>query len=144
MLKVDEGFRSEPYLDTLGYPTVGYGEKLSNTLYEPLLGYSSVTQEEALEFVRGRIRTLYDQIDGSGWIKPHQGTRSAVWVCMAYQLGVRGLNGFVQTNKEWNMGDYEDCADNMLLSRWAQQTPERALRYANIIRGGELCQYYQV
>ena len=35
-------------------------------------------------------------------------------------------------------GNYGDASDEMLDSRWAAQTPERAVRHARVIRWGSL------
>ena len=56
---------------------------------------------------------------------------------MSYQMGVLGLQGFVNTLKMVQQGAYENAADAMLKSKWASQTPARAQRLSEQMRDGE-------
>ncbi|MFV0678197.1 hypothetical protein [Variovorax sp. tm] len=55
---------------------------------------------------------------------------------MSFQLGVDGLLGFKHTLALIEEGNYTFAADNMLKSKWADQTPARAKRLANQMRTG--------
>jgi lysozyme len=74
-------------------------------------------------------------------IKPHLAglsePRQVVLVCMAYQLGVAGLLGFKNMLAATASGDYKKAAAEMLNSRWARQTPNRAQRMAKQMESGQ-------
>ena len=53
---------------------------------------------------------------------------------MGYQLGISGLLSFKNTLKLIQESRYREAADNMLLSKWAKQTPNRVKLLASIVR----------
>lgn len=55
---------------------------------------------------------------------------------MSFQLGIAGLLGFTNTLELVRKGQFSDAADNMLLSKWATQTPNRAKRIAKQMKTG--------
>ena len=58
-------------------------------------------------------------------------------VNMAFQLGIKRLMGFSTTLQMVAQGRYEDAAQQMLKSKWAAQTPERAKRLAQQMKSGK-------
>ena len=68
--------------------------------------------------------------------------RRAVLLSMAYQMGVDGLMKFKNMWAAINRQDWDDAADQMLDSKWARQTPERAGRHARIMRGENPAEIY--
>ncbi|MDR2905298.1 MAG: glycoside hydrolase family protein [Helicobacteraceae bacterium] len=62
--------------------------------------------------------------------------RKAVIMNMTYQMGVTGVLGFKSTIRHIQAGEYAKAADCMLASKWAKQTPKRAMRLAAIMRNG--------
>lgn len=115
-LKHDEGFRGNPYTDTEGYLTIGYGTKLplSRKEAEVLL---KMRLDETIEDVNSRLS--------------HLNIRKEAWDIlynMAYQLGVGGLLKFKKMLKALEKQDYETAAKEGLDSLWARQTPNRARR----------------
>jgi len=59
-----------------------------------------------------------------------------VLVEMAYQLGISGLHKFKKTLEHIENGDYKKASVEMLLSKWARQTPKRAKELSNLMKGG--------
>jgi len=121
IIKREEGFRAKPYKDHLGNITIGYG-------------FTCLTEKEAsvvLKMKLDRIReVLNNQLSGLSQ------NRQDVIISMAFQLGISGCLSF---NKMWQAiysGDWSEAAHQMLLSRWAKQTPERVRRMAQIMREG--------
>lgn len=115
-LKHDEGFRGNPYTDTEGYLTIGYGTKLplSRKEAEVLL---KMRLDETIEDVNSRLS--------------HLNIRKEAWDIlynMAYQLGVGGLLKFKKMLKALEKQDYKTAAKEGLDSLWARQTPNRARR----------------
>ena len=122
-IKKDEGFRGMPYEDTLGIPTIGYGTKL------PL------EVEEAEMLLKHRLNKKKNEIATKEpfFLKlPLQAQE--VILNMSYQLGVNGVLKFKKMWAALKEGDYKKASDEMLDSKWAKQTPNRAKRLAEIIR----------
>lgn len=60
--------------------------------------------------------------------------RQGVLAEMVFQLGINGVRKFAKMLDALNRDDYELAADEMLDSSWAQQTPDRARRLADLMR----------
>lgn len=130
-LKVEEGWRSEPYQDHLGFWTVGFGFlvdvrkpwRLPKQVGEIWLRFEA---ERRYEGLLDRLPWLMDQPDD---------VKRAL-TNMAYQLGVNGVLGFRRMLAALELGDRRGAAEEALDSKWHRQTPERAQRVAALIRGG--------
>ena len=60
-----------------------------------------------------------------------------VLVCMAYQMGTRGLYKFRNMWASIGQQDYDSAAVHMLDSKWARSdSPSRALRMAEMMANG--------
>jgi len=57
-----------------------------------------------------------------------------VLIEMVFQLGVGGVSKFKKFLAHLSTGTYHLAADEMLDSRWAKQTPQRAEKLSYIIR----------
>lgn len=131
-IKSDEGCVLYAYDDHLGYSTIGYGR-----LIDRRKG-GGISKKEA-EFLLendidnklSELRNKYEHFDNL------DDARKAVLLNMSFQLGVAGLLKFKNTLAYIEAGDYENAAANMLKSKWAQQTPNRANRMAEQMRTGE-------
>jgi len=124
-IKEDEGFEGMPYEDSLGIPTIGIGTKL------PL------SEDEAELLARHRLSKKIDELlNAKPIINRLPLEKQSVLFNMAYQLGTNGLLKF---RKMWlaleNGFDYETAADEMLDSKWFSQTPNRAKKLSDIMRG---------
>lgn len=119
-IKLHEGFRDNVYLDSLGFPTIGYGTKLP------------ITEEEASVLLGLRLNIMKTQLEDR--ISHFPIEIQDVLIEMAYQMGVKGLLNFVNMFHALNNKDYKMAADEMLDSRWYEQTPKRAEELAEIIR----------
>ena len=135
-IKIHEGYRKLPYRDSLGYWTVGYGHLIEEDIVDTLpMGrildrYTDKDQHEA--WLRSDIESALNR--ARDWIGPDEfehlsEVRQEVIVEMAFQMGNR-INGFRQTRQFILGHDYEAASVEMLDSRWADQTPERAQRLA--------------
>lgn len=129
-LKREEGFRLDVYLDTEGFPTVGYGCRVS-------VG-DTINQETAEALFRYR---LAQAIDGFHRIPRHltkhlNEARRRVICQMIYQMGLRGTMGFKRMWIAVEAEDYETAAAEMIDSLWARKTANRAFRLAQVMREG--------
>jgi len=116
-----EGFRSKPYLDTLGVSTFGHG-------------LTWISEGESRTIVQGRLVQAWGEL-----VRAHPFLESApdavqrVTVEMAYQLGVSGALRFVKMWTALEKSEYELAAEEMLDSTWAKQTPGRAQELSSLI-----------
>ena len=123
-LKSDEGFRAQPYRDTQGVLTFGYGYNIEAGIIEPDADY----------LLRAHIVRSAVAIGGC-WPpfndQPVE-TRSAL-LDLAYQVGDRGLCGFTDTLEALERGDCAAARAGILHSAEAQETPNRAQRVATAL-----------
>lgn len=121
-----EGFESKPYPDPL-------------TKAEPFTfghGLTYITEEESRWIVQGRLEQLRESLVAiHPWLSERPIEALEVVVEMAFQMGVRGTNNFRNMWSALQREDYETAANEMLDSRWAKQTPNRAKALSEIMRG---------
>lgn len=131
MLEGEEGRRRAAYQDSLGYWTIGVGR-----LIDARKG-GGLTDEEIDYLLANDIKRKTTEVSAAlPWISSLSGARQAVLIGMAFQLGTAGLLTFKNTLAKIQAGDFKGAADNMLMSKWATQTPERAKRMANQMETG--------
>lgn len=124
-IKEEEGFRGTPYKDTLGYLTIGYGTKLplDEAEAELLLTHRLKKMQKQLH---RRITELYGEVQ----------LPDKVWEIlyhMSYQLGVQGVMNFKKMLWAIVNGNYIEASREMLDSKWALQTPNRAERLSTMM-----------
>ena len=115
-IKLEEGFRSEPYRDQLGTLTIGYGTNLTN----------GITEKEGDFLLRERF--FGDLASFVALWPPYVEQPIEVRVQLAdmtYQLGPVGVSRFGATLRALEMCDYETAARHVLASLWAEQTSAR-------------------
>tara|TARA_Y100000310_G_scaffold182159_1_gene182222 strand:- start:585 stop:989 length:405 start_codon:yes stop_codon:yes gene_type:complete len=119
---VNEGFRSKPYQCTEGVWTIGHG-------------FTWITEEESLEVLAGRISKLHLQLlDDLDWYKDMPPEVKGVIIEMCFQMGFAGFCKFKKAISHMKDINWKGAADEMLDSKWAKQTPNRANGLADIIR----------
>jgi lysozyme len=131
-LNGEEGRKPCVYQDHLGFWTIGVGR-----LVDERKGGGLSTSE--MDYLLGNdIIKVYAQVLGRfPWAAQLPAPRLAVLCQMAFQMGIGGLAGFVNTLRMIQSGAYGPAADAMLQSTWAKQTPERAAREAGQMRTGK-------
>jgi len=122
-LKVDEGFREKPYIDTLGNLTFGYG-------------FTWLSQHEAETVLRMRVAYIITQLGKISGFQQLSPNRQRVLINMAFNLGLNGLMMFRRMWQAIFRHDYDEAAKEMLDSKWAYQVGTRAERLAEIMRTG--------
>lgn len=142
MIKSEEGFRSEPYYCSEGYPTIGYGRVIGAK--GSSLSIAKANEQTESEWVDKEINQLISSLKTHNQVvwEMCNTARKAVLVSMAYQLGFAGLSGFKMALASIAGGDYDSAAIHMLDSKWAKQTPNRAARHAEQMQTGNLLNYY--
>lgn len=127
----DEGEMLHAYQDHLGFWTLGIGR-----LIDKRKG-GGISHEEAVFLLNNdidkRTTALKTQLP---WAASLDAARFGVLLNMSFQMGVEGLLGFKNTLSMVRQGQYTQAAIGMLNSKWAGQTPERALRLSNQMKTG--------
>lgn len=118
-IKNEEGFKGVVYKCTEGFDTIGYGTKL------PL------TKEEATLLLEYRLGKLKSELNSSLYALEAPAEVWDILYNMAYQLGVPGLLKFGKFIKALQNRNYSQASIEMLDSKWASQTPNRAKRLAD-------------
>ncbi len=131
MLKLDEGIRLKPYLDTAEPPklTIGIGRNLDDV---------GISEQEALILLESDITHLLVNQDIQKIILGHDQTRQSVILNMAFNMGVRGLLKFNNMLSAFESRDYVTAALEMLDSKWAEQVGDRAIRLAYMMKDGKI------
>lgn len=138
-LKRHEGFRANVYKDSLGLDTVGYGFLVSALKDDELLlnggKVEPMSEEVANKILELKIDKLKKEVFFNlTWLYQKPEIIKDALMNMAYQMGVKGLLSFKNSLALIQASEYEKAADNMLQSKWAQQTPNRAKEITDMIR----------
>lgn len=141
MLKRHEGYRAEPYLDTVGKWTVGYGRNLEDnrlTLAETLQllreGPTESFYAGLLRHDAEKARTVAE-MSFPNW-PIHSDPRQAVVENMIFNLGQGKFLGFRRMREAFICQDYGRASIEMLRSKWATQVGPRAVELADMMRSG--------
>ena len=127
-LILHEGYRSKPYVDTVGKITIGVGFNLDDNglpskIIEELL---DMTMKEAIENAQSFIRNFDDLSDN----------RKAVLANMAFNLGLNRFRGFKRLRTAVETSQFDLAAMEMLNSHWAKQVGQRATYLADKMKQG--------
>jgi len=127
LIRAHEGLRLTPYKDSRGILTIGFGRNLER----------GISEDEATQLFERDLREARVAARQYKWFKRLSRARRAVVVDMQYQLGARGFSSFAKTIAALADQDFETAADEMLRSRWHEQTPARAERLSAMMRSDE-------
>ena len=125
-IKIHEGFRDTIYLDTLNKKTIGYGHLI-------------VHEDDFVEgkpYPKEELEVLFDKDFEKGWelmirfcsVNNLNVSEEAQEVLceMIFQMGYSGVGKFKNMIKALQNKEYKVASIEMLDSRWAKQTPNRA------------------
>ena len=126
-IKIHEGFRDMIYLDTLNKKTIGYGHLI---VHEDKFVEGKAYPKEELE-------ALFDKDFEKGWnlmiqfcevnnLRSISDDAKEILCEMIFQMGYSGVGKFKNMIKALQNRDYTKASIEMLDSRWAKQTPNRA------------------
>ena len=125
-VKKHEGYRNKVYLDTLGKRTVGVGHLCVEDFWEDDKEYEEKFLMTILEHdLSSAIKGANDLMAENGCMDMNEKAHELI-IEMVFQLGKTGVSKFRNMWKHLSALEYSDAASEMLDSRWAKQTPNRA------------------
>ena len=129
-----EGYRNKVYLDTLGKRTVGVGHLCVEDFWEDDKEYEEKFLMEIL------ADDLQNAIKGAREVKEEHSCTDIdeiaqeILVEMVFQLGKNGVSKFRNMWKALAEKNYIGASFEMLDSKWAKQTPNRAKSMAELMK----------
>jgi lysozyme len=136
MLRRDEGKSNAAYPDPLlgwAKPTIGYGHTGPEVVQG--LVWDDDLCEDALQLDEAHAEQGCE--DSFPWFDTLNEARQAVLICMAFQLGVKGLLGFTTFLSLVSQHRFFDAANDLKGTLWYRQVPERAERLRTQMAVGE-------
>ena len=125
-VKKHEGYKNKVYLDTLGKRTVGVGHLCVEDFWEDDKEYEEKFLMDILEAdLQNAIKGAKDLMAENGCMDIDEIAEEII-IEMIFQLGKTGVSKFKNMWKALSGLDYSTAASEMLDSRWAKQTPNRA------------------
>ena len=125
-VKKHEGYRNKVYLDTLGKRTVGVGHLCVEEFWEDDTEYEETFLMDILEAdLQNAIKGAKDLMAEHGCMDIDEVAEEII-IEMIFQLGKTGVSKFKNMWKALSGLDYTTAAMEMLDSRWAKQTKNRA------------------
>ena len=125
-IKQSEGFRPTVYKCTEGYDTIGYGFAIKDlVLGEDIC---DIILERKVAELKLRIQQKFPFYDDMA-----EAVKDVI-VEMCYQMGVSGFSKFKKTIDHLMRKDYKAASEEMLDSRWAKQTPNRAKKLYDYVK----------
>ena len=136
-IKSHEGYRDTIYLDTKNFKTIGYGhlcrkdevwiedKRYSRKELEKVFEcdfQKAVSQTDAL--LKSRLNVTSNSFNKDAYF---------VLIEMTFQLGIGNLKKFKRMISALENRDWRLASQEMVSSRWANQTPKRANFLANVM-----------
>ena len=131
-VKKHEGYRNKVYLDTLGKRTVGVGHLCVEDFWEDDKEYEekflmTILEHDLETAIKGAERLCSNCPDIDDLAKE-------IIIEMVFQLGETGVSKFKNMWKALAEKNYIGASYEMLDSRWAKQTPNRANAMAKTMK----------
>jgi lysozyme len=125
-IKESEGFVEHVYNDSLGIPTIGYGFAIKDLILD---------EDLAEEILVRKVRHLVARVDRKfDWFVVADNDVKEVIVEMCYQMGLSGFSKFKKTISYLEKENYLEASKEMLDSKWAKQTPNRAKKLSEVVK----------
>lgn len=124
-VKEGEGLRLKPYHCTAGKLTIGYGRNLDDV---------GITQEEAELLLKNDLEKAEKDAEKFPVYAKLNQARKDVLIEMVFNLGYSRLSNFKKMFEALEKGDYDEAANQMLDSKWSEQTKGRAKKLAGKMR----------
>jgi lysozyme len=112
LIKTFEGFRADPYLDSVGVPTIGYGTIMYPDGTRVTMDDDSITEEQAEEYLAFEVDHKTASVNNMLTVSVNQNQFDAM-ASFAYNLGVGALHGSTLL-KLVNKSDFDNAANEFL------------------------------
>ena len=122
-IKKNEGFRNKPYLDSLGYPTIGYGHLINKK--EKKMFQAKFSKKFLSNLFDRDFKIALTAYKKNFNYKKHPKNTKEVLIEMIFQIGIKKQRKFVKMNKHIQNNDNFLAALEMKNSLWYKQTPKR-------------------
>ena len=125
------------YLDSEGKPTVGIGHLIDNDspgFVKNLKVGDTITPAQAHELFKTDVDDAVKLTNAA--IKAHPNLINVDYNASAevsYQMGNKVWKGFPNTMKLIDAGDYLGASEEVMKSKWAKQTPQRAKAFSDAL-----------
>jgi lysozyme len=124
-----EGIRLKVYKDTVGVLTIGVGRNIEAT---------GITEAEALYLLDNDLARVVSYCrEAFSWFNSLCDARQNVICSMVFNVGAAGFAEFKKLIAAIELKDFNEAANQMLLSRWAGQVGKRATELASMMRDGD-------
>ena len=120
MLIKNEGLVCQPYHCSANKLTIGVGRNLEA---------NGISEDEAMYLLENDINRVVANLDKMWEVwRSFPVPAQEVCVDMAFQMGIAGFMNFRQTRALMEMGCWLEASEEVLRSKYAVQTPNRAAR----------------
>jgi len=126
-IMINEGFSAQPYFDTAGKLTIGYGRNLDD---------NPLTTDEAIYLLQNDVAKIEKKLMVYSWFNQSSESVRDVLLEMAYNIGISGLLQFKNMIAAIKNEDYNAAAAEMLNSKWAKQVGNRAVKLSEGMKNG--------
>lgn len=125
LLKGHEGKRLKPYRCTAGKLTIGYGRNLEDR---------GISQDEALALLANDIYACEEDLQTFAWWPKLTDNQKAALIDLRFCVGGFGFRKFEKMLAALDAGDVGKAADEIIDSRFAKQTGDRAQDLADLMK----------
>ena len=131
MIKVHEGLRLDKYLDSRGFPTIGYGHLIEKGETMP----DRITQQKADELFDIDYRHHKKAAEKIPGFDQAGGMQKAALIDLTFNMGPAWASGFPAFKRAFKEGNYEQAGNELVDSAWYGQVGRRAPTIVNLIKG---------
>ena len=131
MLKRHEGVRSNVYLCSAGYETIGVGRNISNT------GMGLFDDEVDYLLENDIARVIKELSSEYPWFTDLDDVRKDAIIDISFNLGATRLRGFKNALSAMESADYTLAAKEFLDSKWSRDVKGRSHELASMIETGK-------
>ncbi len=127
-LRLHEGVRLFPYVDSVGKITIGCGRNLSD---------KGISEAEARQFLDADINNAILDMATFPWFATLDPVRQRALVDLCFNIGLPRLRGFRKMLDACARQEWTRAAHELLDSTYAEQVGKRARTLAHMLKTGE-------
>lgn len=145
-IKQNEGFMSKPYIDILvkkNPESYGISKEELATIEKHLdklkltfgYGFTYIEEDESEVVAQMKLKKIIKEFESKEpFLNKLPLAKQEILIEMSYQMGVNGVLKFKKMWLALKSEDYTEASKQMLDSRWAIQTPNRAKKLAEMMK----------